>query len=141
MKPLRAPMVIPPPEIACPPAADGAAGGRSIAVPETRAQPERALPFVLSDPNRGARSRERTSAPTEREGYFVMPSRLTVATPEQERWRELGLTGVLACLVLLIFAVAPLGELGVIGRLAAGVLCALPSVLAVLVRARHPAAL
>ncbi len=110
-------------------------------MPETRAQPERALPFVLSDPNRGARSRERTSAPTEREGYFVMPSRLTVATPEQERWRELGLTCLLACLLLLIFAVTPLVELGVIGRLAASVLWALPSVLAVLVVSRHPAAL
>jgi voltage-gated potassium channel Kch len=64
-----------------------------------------------------------------------------VATnPVQERLREQSLTALLVCLLLLTFAVTPLVEQGVIGKLAAGVLWALPGVLAVLVVSRHPAA-
>jgi hypothetical protein len=60
--------------------------------------------------------------------------------PRQERVREQSLTALLVCLLLLIFAVTPLVEQGVIGQLAAGVLWALPGVLAVLVVSGHPAA-
>jgi hypothetical protein len=66
-----------------------------------------------------------------------MPS---VPTPRQERLREQSLTALLVCLFLLTFAVTPLVEQGVIGQLAAGVLWALPGVLAVLVVSRHHAA-
>jgi MFS family permease len=62
------------------------------------------------------------------------------ATPRQERLREQSLTALLVCLLLLTFAVTPLVEQGVIGQLAAGVLWALPGLLAVLVVARHQAA-
>ena len=54
--------------------------------------------------------------------------------------REQSLTALLVRLLLLIFAVTPLAERGVIGQLAAGVLWALPAVLAVLVVSGHPAA-
>src|ERR1700731_3933206 len=62
------------------------------------------------------------------------------ATPGQERLREQSLTALLVCLLLLTFAVTPLVEQGVIGQLAAGVLWALPGLLAVLVVSRHHAA-
>jgi hypothetical protein len=51
----------------------------------------------------------------------------------QERMREPSLTALLACLLLLTFVVTPLVELGMIGPLAAGVIWALPGVLAALV--------
>jgi hypothetical protein len=60
--------------------------------------------------------------------------------PGQERVREQSLTALLVCLLLLTFAVTPLVEQGVIGQLAAGVLWALPGLLAVLVVSRHHAA-
>jgi len=72
-----------------------------------------------------------------REILMSMPS---VSTPRQERVREQSLTALLVCLLLLTFAVTPLVEQGVIGQLAAGVLWALPGVLAVLVVSRHHAA-
>src|SRR5438105_9485886 len=72
-----------------------------------------------------------------REILMSMPS---VSTPRQERVREQSLTALLVCLLLLIFAVTPLVERGVIGQLAAGLLWALPGVLAVLVVSRHHAA-
>jgi len=62
---------------------------------------------------------------------------LAAATPGQEDVREKSLTALLVCLLLLIFALTPLVEQGVIGQLAAGVLWALPGVLAVLVVSRH----
>jgi len=69
-----------------------------------------------------------------------MPVALAAATSGQERLREQSLTALLASLVLLIFAVTPLVEQGVIGQLVAGILWALPIVLAVLVVSGHPAA-
>jgi len=60
--------------------------------------------------------------------------------PGRERVRERSLTALLVCLLLLIFAVTPLVEQGAVGQLAAGVLWALPGVLAVLVVSGHPAA-
>ena len=65
---------------------------------------------------------------------------LAAASPGRERLREQSLTALLACLVLLIFVVTPLVEQGVIGQLAAGVLWALPGLLAVLVVSGNPAA-
>jgi len=61
-------------------------------------------------------------------------------TPRQERAREQSLTALLVCLSLLMFVVTPLAEQGVIGQLAAGVLWALPGVLAALVVSPHHAA-
>jgi len=55
--------------------------------------------------------------------------------------REQSLTALLVCLLLLIFAVTPLVEQGVIAQLAAGVLWALPGVVAVLVVSGHSAAI
>jgi len=66
-----------------------------------------------------------------------MPS---VSTPRQERVREQSLTALLVCLLLLTFVVTPMVEQGMIGQFAAGLLWALPGVLAVLVVSRHPAA-
>jgi len=66
-----------------------------------------------------------------------MPSR---PIPRQDRVREQSLTALLVCLLLLIFGVTPLVEQGVIGQLAAGVLWAVPGILAVLVVSGHPAA-
>lgn len=66
---------------------------------------------------------------------------LSGAVPGQERVRDQGLTALLVSLVLLIFVVTPLVAQGTIGQLAAGVLWALPGLLAVLVISRHPAAL
>jgi len=51
----------------------------------------------------------------------------------QKRVRELSLTALLACLLLLTFVVTPLVGLGVIGQLAAGVIWALLGVISVLV--------
>jgi hypothetical protein len=72
---------------------------------------------------------------------YVMPAGLADVTPGQERVRERSLTALLVCLLLLIFAVTPLVEQGVIGQLAAGVLWALPGLLAVLVVSGSPAAM
>jgi Ion channel len=66
-----------------------------------------------------------------------MPS---LPIPRQDRVREQSLTALLVCLLLLIFGVTPLVEQGVIGQLAAGVLWAVPGILAVLVVSGHPAA-
>jgi len=69
-----------------------------------------------------------------------MPDVPAAAAPGRERLRERSLTTLLAGLALLIFAVTPLVELGVIGQLAAGILWALPGLLAVLVVSGNPAA-
>jgi hypothetical protein len=69
-----------------------------------------------------------------------MPAARSVTTSGKERVREQSLTALNVCLLLLVFAVTPLVEQGVIGQLVAGVLWALPGVLAVLVVSRHPAA-
>jgi hypothetical protein len=60
---------------------------------------------------------------------------------EQQGLRDQGLTALLVTLVLLIFVVTPLVGQGTIGQLAAGVLWALPGVLAVVVLSGHPTAL
>ena len=69
-----------------------------------------------------------------------MPAVVAAATPGRERVRERSLTALLVGLVLLIFVMTPLVEQGVIGQLAAGVLWALPGLLAVLVVSGNPAA-
>src|SRR5713101_3237167 len=69
-----------------------------------------------------------------------MRAPLAASNSGHERLREVSLTALLVCLLLLTFAVTPLVEQGVIGQLAAGVLWALPGVLAVLVVSRHQAA-
>src|ERR1700730_5176049 len=70
-----------------------------------------------------------------------MPAARSVTTSGKERVREQSLTALNVCLLLLIFAVTPLVEQGVIGQLVAGVLWALPGLLAVLVVAESPAAM
>ncbi len=70
-------------------------------------------------------------------GYCVMPA----AAPGQERVRDLGLSALLVSLLLLIFVVTPLVGQGAIGQLAAGVLWAVPGLLAVLVISDYAAAL
>jgi voltage-gated potassium channel Kch len=60
--------------------------------------------------------------------------------PWQERMREVSLTVLLACLFLLTFVVTPLVGLGVVGKLAAGVIWALLGVVSVLVVSGHRAA-
>lgn len=70
-----------------------------------------------------------------------MAADLPVSDPGQERVRELRLSALLVCLLLLIFVLTPLVEQRLIGQLAASVLWwALPCVLAVLVVSKHPAA-
>jgi Ion channel len=62
-----------------------------------------------------------------------MPPAVDSVVPWLERVRELSLTALLACLLLLIFVVTPLVELGAIGQLTVGVIWALLGVLSVLV--------
>jgi hypothetical protein len=69
-----------------------------------------------------------------------MPAAPAAATPGRDRLRDWSLTALLVGLSLLIFAVTPLVEQGVIGQLAAGILWAVPGLLAVLVVSGNPAA-
>jgi hypothetical protein len=62
-----------------------------------------------------------------------MPPTAHSPVPWQKRMREPGLTALLACLLLLIFVVTPLVDLGVIGQLAASLIWALFGVVSVLV--------
>jgi hypothetical protein len=65
---------------------------------------------------------------------------LAATTPGQEHLRERSLTALLVSLSLLIFAVTPLVERGLIGQLATSILWALPGLFAALVVSRHAAA-